>query len=314
MTSTNLLKPRSVAVTILLSLLTGPFIAMLYLARPVRFIIYAAIIIYSALFKPLLGIEFLGETDLLDSFSYWVITLIGTIDAVLICKKIPIGKTMPLYSRWYVIVPAIISLIVLLFFFRILLVEPFTIPADSMRPNYLPGDMVYLNKRKSSFLMTHGQVLHRYKNEKSNELAKRGNLVMYFPNGKEELFLGRIIGLPGERIEFNGHHFKISRCNEEDCVNIESDFIELEAEHLMMGGKRGRAVVMGRLFQENIEDTSYRIIHSYESQPETIKLLKQKVVTIPEDHVFIMGDNRDNSLDNRFTGSVPISSIAGELF
>ena len=307
-------KPRNIVVTILLSLFAGPFIAMLYLARPIRFVVYTGIILYSTLFKPFLGIEFLGETDLLDSISYLVIVLIGTIDAILICRKIPLDKKMPLYSRWYVLVPAIVVLVFLLFFSRIVLVEPFTIPANSMRPNYLTGDMVYLDKRKSSMLTTHGQVLHRFKNTKSIELAKRGNVVIYLPNEKDELFLGRIVGMPGEKIEFYGHHFDISRCIENECVKVESNFVELNDASLMMGGQKGRPVVMGRLFQETIGDTSHQIIHSYESNPKTIELLKHQVVVIPKGHVLIMGDNRDNSLDSRFTGTVPVSNIAGELF
>jgi signal peptidase I len=306
-------KPRSVVVTILLSLVVGPSIAMLYLARPIRFAIYTAIIVYSAIYKPLLGIEFLGETDLLDSFSYVIIALIGTVDAVVICKSIPNDQKMPLYSRWYVIVPTIFILTFSLFFFRILLIEHFSIPSHSMNPNYVPGDMIYVDKRKSSMLTTHGEILHRFKNEKSVELVKRGNVVLYLPNEKQELFPGRIIGLPGEKIEFIGHHFQLSRCNEEGCVDIESQFTDLNSEYLMMGGIKDRAPIMGRLFQETVEEVSYKVIHAYDSFRKTNNFLEQNTVLIPKGHVFIMGDNRDNSLDNRFTGSVPIENIAGEV-
>ena len=101
-------------------------------------------------------------------------------------------------------------------------------------------------------------------------------VVFIYPVDKSKDFIKRVIGLPGEKIEIHGRKVSVNGKPYED--------------------KHG----FYRLPEPKIASSR----NQYKFGP----------VTVPEDHYFVMGDNRDHSYDSRFWGFVPSKSIKGEAF
>lgn len=106
---------------------------------------------------------------------------------------------------------------------------------------------------------------------------KRGDVIVFiYPVDKSKDFIKRVIGLPGDRIKINGRKIYIN----------------------------------GRLY--NDKDGYYA--EEDEKSPHSIQESQFGPVTVPDNALFVMGDNRDHSYDSRFWGFVPLSSVKGKAF
>lgn len=178
----------------------------------------------------------------------------------------------------------------IVFFLRSFLVEPFQIPSGSMIPTLEVGDFILVNKFaygvRAPVLNT--EIIPIGK-------PKRGDVMVFFPpHQPETYYIKRVIGLPGDHISYNNHVLSINgKVIEEKLV------AELPAGAPML-----------RMTTENIdgkEFTTYKHI-----QPSRLSVRGSWVV--PEGHYFMMGDNRDNSLDSREWLYVSEDAIVGKAF
>ncbi|HYE36540.1 signal peptidase I [Methylocaldum sp.] len=184
-----------------------------------------------------------------------------------------------------------IILIVLLL--RSFLVEPFRIPSGSMMPTLLIGDFILVNK------YTYGIRLPVL-NTKIVEMGgpKRGDIVVFrFPKDPKVDYIKRIIGLPGDRIAYY---------NKQLYVNGEAIKQTALAEYQGVG--QGSVMTGARLLTEDLQGVNHDILIR-EGQPSV-----QGEFTVPEGQYFVMGDNRDNSNDSRYWGTVPESHLVGKAF
>jgi signal peptidase I len=119
-------------------------------------------------------------------------------------------------------------------------------------------------------------------------------MVFFPPHAPETYYIKRVIGVPGDHISYNNHVLTLNgKVIKEDLI------AELPA---------GAPVL--RMVKENIdgkEFTTYKHIH-----PSRLSVHGSWVV--PEGHYFMMGDNRDNSLDSREWGFVSEEAIVGKAF
>jgi len=178
----------------------------------------------------------------------------------------------------------------IVFFLRSFLVEPCQIPSGSMSPTLEVGDFILVNKFaygvRAPVLNT--QIIPIGKPE-------RGDVMVFFPpHQPETYYIKRVIGLPGDHISYNNH-----------VLSINGKVIE---EKLVAELPAGAPVL--RMVTENIdgkEFTAYKHI-----QPSRLSVRGSWVV--PEGHYFMMGDNRDNSLDSREWLYVSEDAIVGKAF
>lgn len=178
----------------------------------------------------------------------------------------------------------------IVFFLRSFLVEPFQIPSGSMIPTLEVGDFILVNKFaygvRAPVLNT--QLIPTGK-------PQRGNVMVFFPpHAPETYYIKRVIGVPGDHIAYNNH-----------VLSINGKVIE---EKLVAELPAGAPVL--RRVTENIdgkEFTAYKHI-----QPSRLSV--QGAWVVPEGHYFMMGDNRDNSLDSREWGFVSEDAIVGKAF
>ena len=174
---------------------------------------------------------------------------------------------------------------------RSLLIQPFYIPSSSMEPNLLVGDRLFVTKysygySKHSFPFSppifNGRV---FKSE-----PERGDVVVFkTPADNRTDYIKRLIGLPGDEIQFIGTNLYInnsevlkSRISQNDTIYCGKKTIDVSTfEELLRNGKKFITVYL--------KDFSFQNSDKF---------------VVPEDHYFFLGDNRDCSKDSRFLTSV----------
>lgn len=182
-----------------------------------------------------------------------------------------------------IVVVAIIALGVgALTFYRFFFLHFVRIPTGSMANTVIPGD--YLVVKKRAF----GEV-------------QRGDLIVFrYPEDLSTYFLSRVTGLPGETLEVRG---KIVYINDqplmEQRVTVKPDDL-FESEYLE------------ELSSEGIGN--YRVFYQADDDSVPQDDPARGPFQIPADHYFVMGDNRDNSIDSRYRGATPKNLIFGKAF
>ncbi len=180
-----------------------------------------------------------------------------------------------------------VLLVVLLL--RSFLVEPFQIPSGSMRPTLEVGDFILVNK------FTYGLRLPVINTEVVDfGEPERGDVMVFrFPQEPSVNFIKRVIGLPGDRIRYEGKQLYINgEPVTKELVNANPDTAPGEME-----------------FDELLGDAAHVIYNNPRDPGPQVREL-----TVPKGHYFMMGDNRDHSNDSRYWGFVPEDNIVGKAF
>jgi len=168
---------------------------------------------------------------------------------------------------------------------RSFLYEPFVIPSGSMIPTLQVGDYILVNKYH------YGLRLPVF-GTKVVDIAEpgRGDVMVFFPPHQDSYFIKRVVGLPGDRIRYG---------NKRLVINGEPVTARLVAA--MPPDNPDMLVI-----EEQLGDVLHRV-HAYPSRRD-----RTREWVVPEDHYFMMGDNRDRSQDSRSWGFVPEENIVGK--
>lgn len=189
-----------------------------------------------------------------------------------------------------------IFLIVLLL--RSFLFEPFRIPSNSMMPTLLTGDFILVNK------FDYGIRLPLI-NKKIIPVRdpQRGDVMVFrFPEDDKTPFIKRVVGLPGDHITYK-----------DKTLMINGKVIEQEKMGIYQGVGSGAVMTNSDFLSEKLDPIVHDILIRSE-QPQSPREKYNNDFIVPEGEYFMMGDNRDNSLDSRFWGTVPDENIIGRAF
>lgn len=304
-------KEKSLIVLVLLIFILGPFVGMLYLARPIRAVIYFVLQL-SVVF-----VEFINlSAEIHPYFSEaanLAIILVGLGDALQIRKNMSLFKLNPTYSRAYVLVPSYVSIVLLIFLARSSFYDFYQLPSSSMLPTYKPGDYIYVDKSKSAQTTLAGISITESPNQAMHEMVWRGNVIVFYKEGsKDSSYIKRIIGIPNDIVTFQGHSYQIENCQNGTCTSV---FIEQkEREPFVIDPSENNPHPMDfTLFRETLGSHSFDTLHTLKIGHSGCYMASGKRIAVPEGYVLVMGDSRDNSLDSRFFGLVKIEDIIGEL-
>jgi signal peptidase I len=189
-----------------------------------------------------------------------------------------------------------IFLIVLLL--RSFLIEPFRIPSGSMMPNLLIGDFILVNKFSYGIRLP---VL----NTKIFEVGEpqRGDVMVFrYPEDPSIPFIKRVVGIPGDIIEYH---------NLNKMIYINGELVKQEPIGIYQGVGKGSDMTGRREQLEFLPGAEHTILLA-NSNTIPQKMIEQWV--IPPHQYFVFGDNRDNSRDSRVWGMVPEENLVGKAF
>jgi signal peptidase I len=213
----------------------------------------------------------------------------------------------PLVDTAVQIFPVIAFVLVL----RSFLYEPFQIPSGSMMPTLLDGDFILVNK----FNYGLKDPVFREKFVE-NGLPEHGDVVVFkYPIDPRVDYIKRVIGLPGDRVIYRNKSLYIKRaCKDSD--NKCPDFVQIEQR--LDGKYQGPDAELGMSeFESKMFNKSHQVLNNDPVRPRVSGYFRQAGTEVdeflvPAKHYFVMGDNRDNSLDGRFWGFVPEENLVGE--
>ena len=198
--------------------------------------------------------------------------------------------------------------ILVVFLLRSFLFEPFKIPSGSMYPTLWVGDLILVNK------FTYGLRLPVINTRVTQGNApKAGDVIVFrYPPQPNVDYIKRIIGTPGDTVAYLNKRLTINGTPvpttslpdffEEDAMRYFKQFQEKigEKPHNVLNNNDAPAFVQGA------SNFQHRDMCNYSVEGVTCK--------VPEGQYFVMGDNRDNSLDSRYWGFVPEANIVGRAF
>lgn len=191
----------------------------------------------------------------------------------------------PAKLPWYVdLSRSFFPIIVAVLALRSFIVEPFRIPSGSMEPTLYAGDFILVNK--FDFGVRLPVVNTRILDTGS---PQRGDIAVFrYPEDPSVAFIKRIVGLPGDRLEYRDKQLYVNG---------------VPAPTRKEGVSNGYET---RLEQLGEVDHTIQIRQGQRNMPWEY--------VVPEGHYFVMGDNRDNSRDSRFWGPLPEGNLIGKAF
>jgi len=182
-------------------------------------------------------------------------------------------------------------------FIRWGLLEAYVIPSGSMLPTLLVHDHIFVNKFIYGLRIPFSKSwMVRFHKPERGEV-----LVFRFPQDEGIFYIKRIIGIPGDEVEYRDGNLYVNKQKIEKRAPTESEEQVMSYSMELPGGKEDY-VHFYELLKDHPHDTLLRrgFLHK-DVGP----------ITIPEGNLFVMGDNRDNSYDSRYWGFVPEENIIG---
>ena len=187
---------------------------------------------------------------------------------------------------------------------RVFLFQPFTIPSASMEPNLYEGDYIVVSKWSYGY-SKHSIPLspNLFQGRIMDRAPQRGDIVVFkLPRDNKTDYIKRLIGLPGDRIQMIANRLHINGQPVDDVVVSQSQIEDVfgprpvtRLRETLPGGKSFSIQDFGP--GGEVDDTG--------------------VYIVPAGHYFMMGDNRDNSVDSRYdqnsgVGLVPAENLIGK--
>lgn len=177
-------------------------------------------------------------------------------------------------NAWRENIEAILIAIVIAMFIRTFIVQAFKIPSGSMLETLQIGDQILVNK------FIYG-VKIPFTNGKTLIPVKdpeRGDIVVFkYPEDPSKDFIKRVVAVGGDTLEIKNKKLYVN-----DKLVTRQPYAEYKDHRILSGNVTSR---------DNL-----------------------KKISIPDNKLFVMGDNRDNSHDSRFWGFVDLSQVKGEAF
>ncbi|MBT9475376.1 signal peptidase I [Polaromonas sp.] len=219
------------------------------------------------------------------------------------------AKTRLIMQPWWLDWTAgLFPVILVVFLLRSFLFEPFKIPSGSMIPTLLINDLILVNKFHYGVRLPviNSKVL-------DNHSPQHGDVMVFRYPPKPSLdYIKRVVGLPGDEVAYlnkkltiNGKPLTktpLADFFDEDSLRYAKQFEEVNGDkkYRLLNDDDRPAFIPGA------DDFPFKENCRYSSEGVVCK--------VPEGHYFMMGDNRDNSLDSRYWGFVPEKNIVGKAF
>ncbi|WP_343192360.1 signal peptidase I [Buchnera aphidicola (Formosaphis micheliae)] len=248
----------------------------------------------------------------LITLCFWIISKkkCNHINSTIFCKR---------KRKFILYIASFFPILFIIFIIRSFLYEPFQVPSGSMMPTILPGDFILVEKFSYGIKdpIKHTTLINF-------NHPKRGDIVVFrHPKNEKIKYIKRIIGIPGDKIIYDTinknfiiYPTYIDKIHYQEPVSITRSQFKLD-NNTEQNIQQYMNHLLYNVFQEKIEKKIFKIIlHSklYDQENEYFKQTGKKIGhwIVPKNQYFMIGDNRDNSLDSRYWGFVPIKNLIGK--
>jgi signal peptidase I len=227
-------------------------------------------------------------------------------------------------TDWWAEIRGIFWLVLAVLAFHSFIAKPFYIPSESMMPTLIKGDRLVVTKFPYgwSYVSPSFHILPPMQGRLFGAVPQRGDVVIVTPQGQRADYIKRVVGLPGDTIEVRDGALIINgkpvarRYLPPAMIPVDANVpCDGMVAPLRVTGADGRAYCQMPRVRETLPNgVSYDTIDlGYFPSVDDVGPVK-----VPADHLFLMGDNRDQSADSRvgiensgLGGPVPIESIGG---
>lgn len=200
--------------------------------------------------------------------------------------------------------PVIIAVFVL----RSFLFEPFKIPSGSMIPTLLVGDLILVNKYHYGLRLP---VLNTKITEGTP--PQRGDVMVFRYPPKPSLdYIKRVVGVPGDEIAYLNKRLTIN--GQPLATAALPDFFDEDTMRYFKQFEEDMGTVKHKLLNDDARPAFIPGADDFAFRDNCRYSVEGVVCKVPAGHYFMMGDNRDNSLDSRYWGFVPEKNIVGKAF
>ncbi len=186
---------------------------------------------------------------------------------------------------------------------RSFLFEPFRIPSQSMMPTLWVGDFILVNKFAYGIrLPVLNTEIYDYGKPQRGDVA-----VFRYPNDPSINYIKRVIGVPGDHIVY-----------ENKKLTVNGKEVPLQFLGRYVGQGSGTEMNNAILLKEDLLGVEHKILNREQAmdyvQQYANGLAKNGKIdfVVPENQYYVMGDNRDNSNDSRYWGTVPVDNLVGK--
>jgi signal peptidase I len=173
-------------------------------------------------------------------------------------------------------------------------VRAYRVGGASEAPSYLVGDLIVVNKAAYDIRLPYTPFVLL-----SHSQPAPSEMVMFRRPGEKYVVFKRILGCPGDTIAFADGRFTIN--------GVELDYVERSPE---LPVDVADANNMGTVIEK---ESGYGFDHLITRSPGSSGFLSPEPFVVPEGHYYLVGDNRDVSLDSRTYGPIPRANILGKV-
>ncbi|MCJ8311495.1 MAG: signal peptidase I [Pseudomonadales bacterium] len=222
------------------------------------------------------------------SFFNFILFLIATVHILIITRKVEQPQSnIKFYNKWWGVLSIPLCLFLVFFLVRSFIFEPFKVVTKVMNPNLHQGEMLIIKKWGYGSYGTYSIDLINLNS--ATKKPKRGDIFVFTQTVNNQTFLMRIIGLPNDEINLNKSVLMINN----EIMSTHKSYSQDMRMHILDESLDG-----------NTYEVQYNIRRFQDGNYSGV---------VPENHYFVLGDNRDQSNDSRYWGFLPESNLVGKL-
>lgn len=229
-----------------------------------------------------------------------------------------IKKALLAQPWWLDWTAGLFPVIFLVFTLRSFAYEPFKIPSGSMLPTLEVGDLILVNKWQWGLRLP----VANTKITQGNAVQRGDVMVFRYPPNPNVDYIKRVVGLPGDTVSYLNKRLTING-QEIAKLPLPDLLVEMERPDYTNGAlQKTQAYIQQynellgthehRILNDPNRPAGIPVVNNFPTQENCNYSEEGVTCKVPEGHYFVMGDNRDDSLDSRFWGFVPDRNIVGK--